>query len=32
MFVTVLTENRIDRKRIYRGLPVTGNSSFGSGS
>jgi hypothetical protein len=22
MFVTVLTETRIDRKRIYRGLPV----------
>jgi hypothetical protein len=22
MFVTVLTETRIDRKRMYRGLPV----------
>jgi hypothetical protein len=24
MFVTVITENHIDRKRIYRGLPVQG--------
>jgi hypothetical protein len=27
MFVTVLTETRVDRKRVYRGLPVQWKSA-----